>query len=81
MPGDPILGQNFRVWADHGRAIFDIDAQQQRVLRQMKDPLVVLGKDDDQVPGLLLELGPPALPADWGFLLTRQEIRRGQRKH
>ena len=81
MPRDPILGQNFRVWADHGRAIFDIDAQQQRVLRQMKDPLVVLGKDDDQVPGLLLELAPPALPADWGFLLTRQEIRRGQRKH
>src|SRR6266542_6711170 len=51
----------------------------------MKDAIGALGKYDAQVPGLLVELPPPALPADrltaCRLLLTLPPIRRGQREH
>ena len=81
----PIFGQDLRPCTDPGRAIFDVDAHQQRVLGHMKDGIVVLGKDDDLIPGLFQELAAPALPADRLFphsvLLTLQPVRRRQGEH
>jgi hypothetical protein len=61
---EPVLGQDVLPCTNPGRAIFAVDPHQQRVLREMKDAVVVWGKDDDQIPGLLEELAAPALPAD-----------------
>jgi hypothetical protein len=35
--------------ADPRRAIFDVDPHQQRVLGDMKEAIIALGKDDDQI--------------------------------
>jgi hypothetical protein len=60
----PVFGHNLLPCTDSGRPIFEVDPYQQRVLREMKDAVGVLGKDDDQIPGLLQELAAPALPTD-----------------
>jgi hypothetical protein len=63
MCGEPILGQDLLVGAEARRAIVNLAPQQERVLGQMKDPIVILRKDDELVSGLLQELTAPALPA------------------
>jgi hypothetical protein len=82
---EPVFGQELLARADPGRAIFDGDTQQQRILRHMKDAIAALSKHDDQVPALLLELTSPALPADGLsptlLLLALQPVRRRQGEH
>jgi hypothetical protein len=79
---DPVFGQDLLPCPNAGRAIFDGDPQQQRVLRYMKDAVGAFGKDDDQIPRVPEEPAAPALPADGfspGFLLlTLQPVRGGQ---
>jgi hypothetical protein len=53
MGCESVFGQNLLPWTDSGRPIFEVDPYQQRVLREMKDTVGVLGKDDDQIPCLL----------------------------
>src|SRR5512132_4296512 len=85
MGCEPVFGQDLLSCTDPGRSIFEVDPYQQRVLRDMKDAVVALGKDDDQIPHLLQELAAPALPADGlspgVLLLTLPSIGGCQGEH
>ena len=63
MRGELICCENFLARTDAWRHILEPDPQQQRVLGHLKDAVVILGKDDDMVSGVLQELSSPVLPA------------------
>jgi hypothetical protein len=63
MSGEPIPRQDFWPGADSWGPILELDPQEQRVLRHMKDAVIPAGKHDQLVPVVLLELASPALPA------------------
>jgi hypothetical protein len=69
---------------DSWRQLFQLDAQEPRVFRHMKDTVAILGTHDDLVAGPLQELAPPAVLADQllpcDLWLTRQLVGGGQGK-
>jgi hypothetical protein len=82
---EPKLSQDVLTCADVWQHIRELNPHQQGVLGQRKDAVIALGEDDHLLPGLLLELAPPALPADGLsptlLLLARPPGRRRQGEH
>ena len=61
---EPILRENVLAGANTWRASFELDADQERVFGEMKDPIGALREHDDLLPRLLQQRTAPPLPAD-----------------
>jgi hypothetical protein len=81
MRCEPVLRENVLAGTDAWRPIFEHDADQERVLGEMKDPISALCKHNHLLPRLFQEPAAPALPAHRlptrGLALTRQPIGGG----